>query len=162
LFPLAIVFAFQDGATRTGLQRAKGARKKRMRTFVIAGTSIELRLSIRLDLDQRSDTMLLNRICARQRCSVDQPRSIPARSVEPVEGIAARPSRAAARAVEDAARQNSHHHGPWLLLDAACADAQDRVGNSDRARHCIAWHTSRRNRAAAHVATPSAHAIKHN
>ena len=62
LFPLAIVFAFQDGATRTGLQRAKGARKKRMRTFVIAGTSIELRLSIRLDLDQRSDTMLLNRL----------------------------------------------------------------------------------------------------
>ena len=62
MFPLAIVFAFQDGATRTGLQRAKGARKKRMRTFVIAGTSIELRLSIRLDLDQRSDTMLLNRL----------------------------------------------------------------------------------------------------
>ena len=36
---------FQDGATRTGLLRPKGARKKRMRTFVIAGTSIEFRLS---------------------------------------------------------------------------------------------------------------------
>ena len=34
---------FRDAATRTGLLRAKGARKKRMRPFVIAGTSIVFR-----------------------------------------------------------------------------------------------------------------------